>query len=376
MRFKYEELSSAPLLINSIYEGGSKRNPAADDPLTKLFKVEGYIKSVGNRGGFRKSNKEIDGKSTSEIAYVVIFTTGKEEEWPDTFYEETGTFIYYGDNRVPGDYLKTKQNGNMLLKDIFEKAYSSPESRKDIPPIFVFKSTGVGFNVEFLGVAVPGIKGKALSDVLELTTGGEGTNQFQNYKAHFTMINIGPEGVSRKWLAELKGKNISTNHYAPKEWNNFIENGPERLTPLDSKNKKTIDNTYDVTLPSEKQYLRKVRLTQGKFRENLLNNSPVCKVCGMNMPQLLIASHIKPWRYCNDYERIDSHNGLLLCPTHDAAFDGGYISFDDEGNMVISHLVSSLNSELLRLNIDNKIELDPMQLEYMKWHRDEVFKKK
>lgn len=158
MRLNYEELSSAPLLINSIYEGGSKRNPAADNPLTKLFKVEGYRKSVGNRGGFRKSNKEIGGKSTSEIAYVVIYTTGKETEWPDTYDEETGTFIYYGDNRVPGnDYWNTKQNGNRLLEEIFKKAYHSPESRKEIPPIFVFKSTSVGINVEFLGVAVPGI---------------------------------------------------------------------------------------------------------------------------------------------------------------------------------------------------------------------------
>ncbi|QFY76104.1 hypothetical protein CEQ83_26550 (plasmid) [Priestia megaterium] len=58
MRFEYEELHSAPLLINSIYEGGRKKNTAAEDPLTKLFKVKGFIKSVGNRGGFRKSRKK------------------------------------------------------------------------------------------------------------------------------------------------------------------------------------------------------------------------------------------------------------------------------------------------------------------------------
>ncbi|MGQ7096730.1 HNH endonuclease, partial [Escherichia coli] len=28
----------------------------------------------------------------------------------------------------------------------------------------------------------------------------------------------------------------------------------------------------------------------------------------------LVASHIKPWKDCNDKERIDFYNGLLLCP--------------------------------------------------------------
>ena len=77
MRFKYEQLSSAPLIIGAIYEGGSKGNPAADDPLTKLFKIDGYSKSVGNRGGFRKSTKEDKGKNTKEIAYGVVFSSYK-----------------------------------------------------------------------------------------------------------------------------------------------------------------------------------------------------------------------------------------------------------------------------------------------------------
>ena len=377
MRFKYEELNSAPLLVNSIYEGGSKGNPAADDPLTKLFKVDGFTKSVGNRGGFRKSTKELNGKTTKEIAYGVIFSTGKIKEWPDTYDKSTGTFIYYGDNKEPGNhYLNTKQKGNAWLKEIFEKAYGPSEARKTIPPMFVFESTGVGLNVEFLGVAVPGVKGKTHDQVLELKTFGESPNQFQNYKAHLTMINIEQEGVSREWLAQLKDINGDTQESAPKEWINFIENGPDNVTPLDIKHKETIDNAYNVTLPSEKQYLSKARTTQGKFRENLLKVSPICKVCGMNIPELLVASHIKPWKDCNDTERIDFYNGFLLCPSHDAAFDGGYITFDNEGNIVSSHLLDNKNKELLRLNDNIKIKLELKHLEYMEWHHDNVFKYK
>lgn len=377
MRFTYEELCTAPLLVNSIYEGGTKGNPSADDPLTKLFRVIGFTKSVGNRGGFRKSTKELNGKNTKEIAFVIIFSTGKIKEWPNTYDKLTGTFIYYGDNKEPGNhYLNTKQKGNAWLKDIFEKAYGPSDARKTIPPMFVFESTGVGLNVEFLGVAVPGVKGKTHDQTLELKTFGEASNQFKNYKAHLTMINLEPEGVSREWLAQLKDINGDNQKYAPKEWINFLVNGPSKLVSLNTKQKETIDNIYNVTLPSEKQYLRKVRTTQGKFRESLLKDAPVCKVCGMNIPGLLVASHIKPWKDSNDDERIDVYNGLLLCPAHNAAFDSGYISFDSEGIIILSDFLDKKNIELLGLGENLKIQLEPRHLEYMNWHINNVFKQK
>jgi len=377
LRFTYEELCTAPLLVNSIYEGGTKGNPAADDPLTKLFRVIGFTKSVGNRGGFRKSTKELNGKNTKEIAFVIIFSTGKIKEWPNTYDKLTGTFIYYGDNKEPGNhYLNTKQKGNAWLKDIFEKAYGPFDARKTIPPMFVFESTGVGLNVEFLGVAVPGVKGKTHDQALELKTFGDAPNQFKNYKAHLTMINLEPEGVSREWLAQLKDINGDNQKYAPKEWINFLVNGPSKLVSLNTKQKETIDNIYNVTLPSEKQYLRKVRTTQGKFRERLLKDAPVCKVCGMNIPGLLVASHIKPWKDSDDDERIDVYNGLLLCPAHNAAFDNGYISFDRDGIIILSDFLDEKNIELLGLREDLKIQLEPLHLGYMNWHINNVFKKK
>lgn len=375
MRFRYDELSFAPLLVNSIYEGGSKGNPVLDDPLTKLFKLDKFSKSVGNMGGFRKSLKEFNGKKTKEIAYCVIFTTGKIEEWPDFYDKSTGTFIYYGDNRIPGNhYLNTKQKGNVFLKDIFNKAYDSVNSRINIPPIFVFESTGVGSNVEFLGVAVPGVKGKTFEQSLQLETYGKPPNQFQNFKAHFTIINLEPSGVSKEWLAQLKDINGDTLKSAPKEWINFVENGPEALIPLDLSNTETIDNSPNIIISSEKQYLQKVRTTQGKFRESLLKYAPSCKICGMDISNLLIASHIKPWKDCNDIERLDFYNGLLLCPAHNAAFDSGYISFDNQGKIIISNSLNQKNKKLLQINENIQIHLESRHLYYMEWHIKNVFK--
>ncbi|MGQ0514326.1 HNH endonuclease, partial [Bacillus sp. D-CC] len=75
-------------------------------------------------------------------------------------------------------------------------------------------------------------------------------------------------------------------------------------------------------------------------------------------------------------ERIDFYNGLLLCPAHNAAFDGGYITFDNTGTIVISNLLNKQNMELLKLNENTKILLESNHLYYMDWHINNVFKHK
>ena len=50
-----------------------------------------------------------------------------------------------------------------------------------------------------------------------------------------------------------------------------------------------------------------------------------CAVTGLAIPELLKASHIKPWKDSTDEERLDIFNGLLLAPHLDAAFDRGFI---------------------------------------------------
>lgn len=48
-----------------------------------------------------------------------------------------------------------------------------------------------------------------------------------------------------------------------------------------------------------------------------------CAVCGNDEIRLLNASHITPWRDCDDNEKTELNNGLLLCPAHDRCFDLG-----------------------------------------------------
>lgn len=126
----------------------------------------------------------------------------------------------------------------------------------------------------------------------------------------------------------------------------------------------------------EKDVLVKSRVNQSIFRENLLkkyNNQ--CCLCELSIPDLLISSHIKPWSVSDSNEKVDVNNGLLLCANHDKLFDKGLISFDENGNIIISSKLSNMDKKLSNIQNDNKIELDYNMNNYMKYHRRYIFKK-
>jgi predicted restriction endonuclease len=60
---------------------------------------------------------------------------------------------------------------------------------------------------------------------------------------------------------------------------------------------------------------------------------------GITEPALLRASHIVPWADSTDEQRLDVYNGVLLSALWDAAFDGGLISFADDGTVLVSDQV-------------------------------------
>jgi hypothetical protein len=89
----FEKLSTANLIIDSVYEGArNKKLDLGSEPLTRL------IPGVGNMGGFRKS---VDQK-TKALKGLVLVSTRNEDDWPDSLNIFTGLFTYFGDNRAPG----------------------------------------------------------------------------------------------------------------------------------------------------------------------------------------------------------------------------------------------------------------------------------
>lgn len=132
----------------------------------------------------------------------------------------------------------------------------------------------------------------------------------------------------------------------------------------------------DGLTETERQEIIRSRVGQGKFREDLVwywNGE--CAVSGCKNTKLLRASHIKPWRASDNRERLDVFNGLLLVPNLDAAFDVGYISFENDGCILISSLLTEEDKDQLGIHSGLRISrLAKQHGQYLEYHRAHIFK--
>lgn len=109
------------------------------------------------------------------------------------------------------------------------------------------------------------------------------------------------------------------------------------------------------------------------FKDTLMHEfDRTCPICGIHMPHMLIASHIKPFRDCaHIFEAADHNNGLLLCRNHDFLFDQGYISYQDDGTLIISKHLKHPEHYNLK-DLDSKYMSENRKL-YMNYHRKHIF---
>jgi putative restriction endonuclease len=130
---------------------------------------------------------------------------------------------------------------------------------------------------------------------------------------------------------------------------------------------------------TEAERLVVLRVGQNLFRDALLDYwQGACCVTGLAVPTLLRASHIKPWALCaDDNERLDVFNGLLLAPHLDALFDGGWMTVNDDGLVVISPQLPhaarvSLGAADARWHVGR---LTAAHRQYLTFHRQSVFRR-
>lgn len=119
------------------------------------------------------------------------------------------------------------------------------------------------------------------------------------------------------------------------------------------------------------------RIGQDVFREALMDLwQGRCAVTGIPFPpQLLRASHAKPWAKATDAERLDPFNGLLLAIHLDAMFDTGLIAFTDEGLLLCSASLDIVSRSHFGMNDALGLRtMSPGYLPYLRWHRMHVFK--
>jgi hypothetical protein len=207
--FSFSSIVTADLVIDAVYEGGTKGN-SADDVLGKL------IPGAGNQGGFR----QVGGWTSPRL--VVLYSSMDDPDWPDFIDIYTGVFTYFGDNKRPGRALHEHQrHGNELLRSCFEILHNAPGQRVKIPPFLVFTKGDKGRDVIFRGLAVPGVEGDPTDDLVAIwrTKGGQ---RFQNYRAKITILDTGV--VIRQWIEALRtGDPLHAS--APSAWLKWIDKG-------------------------------------------------------------------------------------------------------------------------------------------------------
>lgn len=122
-----------------------------------------------------------------------------------------------------------------------------------------------------------------------------------------------------------------------------------------------------------KQVLRNERRGQHVFRERVQQRERVCRLTGVDDAAHLRASHIKPWAESNHRERLDGNNGLMLAPHVDHLFDRAYISFEDDGKLLV--LNDDIDQLLQRWGIDRQMNpsaskpFNQQQRQYLNHHR-------
>ena len=133
----------------------------------------------------------------------------------------------------------------------------------------------------------------------------------------------------------------------------------------------------DRTIPeTTRQAVVMARRGQGLFKQNVQRIESYCRVTQVEQIEHLRASHCKPWRDASNAERLDGENGLLLTPDVDHLFDRGFISFEDNGTVLVSPVAH--RESLQRMGLEDALSrnvggFSEGQRSYLAFHRESVF---
>lgn len=191
----------------------------------------------------------------------------------------------------------------------------------------------------------------------------------------------------------IKGMDGGTKIVQP-IWDEFFHNQEELVflseQILAQKENVSIENKYQDVLFDLKDLkgetaIRQVktRVNQSVFRQMVLANySSKCAITGIDIPQLLFASHIIPWS-ANEKERLNPENGICLSPLYDKAFDKGLIGVNTNYEIIISKELKKKKETTFYSNhfasVENIKITEPVKYlprkEFLEFHLDTIFQK-
>ena len=117
------------------------------------------------------------------------------------------------------------------------------------------------------------------------------------------------------------------------------------------------------------------RQGQGLFKQRVMAVEHRCRITLVENPAHLRASHCKPWRDSNNEERLNGENGLLLTPSIDHLFDQGFISFEDNGRLIVSPVAHTPSLNRMGVETDRIVNVGPFsqgQRSFLDYHRNAV----
>lgn len=124
---------------------------------------------------------------------------------------------------------------------------------------------------------------------------------------------------------------------------------------------------------TEKRQLVNARVGQGLFKNNVRLNEHACRVTGVQQLHHLRASHIKPWRESDNEEKLHGCNGLLLAPHVDHLFDRGFISFEGNGDLIVSEEMEAEVLDAWAIVVPRNVGVFNVdQQHFLSFHREHV----
>ena len=168
------------------------------------------------------------------------------------------------------------------------------------------------------------------------------------------------------------------------DWSKLAEETQHIKNSMQLRLEDDVDQTDILSFPegAVREYIVKKRVNQAFFRKTILAAyENTCCITGLKIPQLLIASHIKPWKDSDPKERTNPSNGLCLNALHDKAFDEGLITVTPDYRILVSKQVRMSYSESIFAEWFERYDGEKIHLprrfvpgeEFLKYHNKERF---
>lgn len=177
-------------------------------------------------------------------------------------------------------------------------------------------------------------------------------------------------------------------------WNEFICNKEELIYEsekiLAAKQHKSIEQKFADILEGTENLKGDIKIREVKTRVNqnffrkivLVNYSNKCAITEIDIPDLLIASHIIPWSK-SEIERLNPENGICFSSLYDKAFDKGYISINNKFEILISPILKRKQKENYYNKYFAHLQNSTLHLpkkylpkkEFLEFHFDTIFRK-